>query len=334
MRNPRFVMVVLLAGLGGWLAPAALGWGAEVHRTTTRLALDALPPEAPDWLRSPTSVARVVFQANQVDRWRGSDSLVLKHENDADHYLDAELLDGFGLTLDTVPRLRMEYVRQMAVAKQVHPEKVPPYEAGKDPARVHEWPGFVLHAAAEHYAKLQQALRQVRIIESLRDPRRKEDLEQAQAIALYHLGDLSHFVLDISQPLHTTKHYDGWAGENPEKYVWRERFHAYVDSAWQVDQHADGTAIRPLVSCRAVADAADPWNEVLACFKRSHAQVARLYALERDHKLGDQEGRKVLLDQLADGTSLLSGLIWAAYQSSAPTDDQVQSFVRYDERAP
>ena len=312
------------------ILPYAWGWGAHVHRTITYLALDGLPADAPAWLREAATKHRIAFQSNQVDRWRGWNSTVLKHENDPEHYLDVELLDQFGLTLETVPKLRREYLRALVIAKQQHPEKIDPYDPEKDPARTHEWPGFILHAIAEHYAKLQGAFNQVRILEKLADPARSRQLEQARAIAVYHLGCLGHFVADAAQPLHTTKHYNGWLGDNPQGYVWRDRFHAYIDEGF-ADRHEIGLAkLRSHVKYSTQVKAADPWDDVLTYMKRSHSRMKPLYELERDGKLDSPAGEQFIIERLADATSMFSALVWAAYTSAEPTEQQIESWVRYN----
>lgn len=325
MRRLLLVLVVVQLAL-----PAAWGWGAPVHRLITYLALDGLPAEAPEWLRDPGVRERIAFQANEPDRWRGWDSLVLQHENDPEHFLDVDDLDQFGLTLESVPKLRREYLRVMVIAKYAHPETIAAYDAGKDPARAHEWPGFVLHAVAEHYAKLQAAFNQVRILEKLNQPVRKQQVEQLRANAVYHLGQLAHFVGDVGQPLHTTKHYNGWVGDNPAGYKWRNKIHAYIDEGFADQHHITRQSLKGHVRYDAHVNASDPWEDVVAYSKRSHAQVEPLYVLERDGKLDDEEGEKLIEGQLSDGVSMLSALIWAAYTSAAPTDKQVESWVRYD----
>ncbi|MFH1746865.1 MAG: hypothetical protein ABIG44_07440 [Planctomycetota bacterium] len=324
----RILMLAFIAVT--WILPAANGWGAHVHRMITYLALEALPAEAPAWLRDVTFGHRAAFQSNQVDRWRGWNSTVLRHENSPEHYLDIEYLDQYGLTLQTVPRLRREYLRAMIIAKHEHPEKMEPYDPARDPARTHEWPGFVLHTAAEHYAKLQAAFFQVRILERLKDPARAHQLEQARAIAIYHLGCLSHFVADMAQPLHTTKHYDGWIGDNPANYKWRDRFHAYIDQGF-VDRHELGlTHLRSCVKPTYTVNPADPWEDLIAHLARSHACLEQLYTLERDGRLDSPAGEELILERLGDATSMMTTLIWAAYTSAEPDEEQVASWVRYN----
>ncbi len=312
----------------------ALGWGAEVHRAVTRVALEQLPPDRPNWLAAPDTIEAIAFQANQPDRWRGWPSRTLKHENDPEHFLDAEQLEPYGLTLGSVPRLRREYIRVMAAAKAMHPDRMEPYDAGKDPAGTQEWPGFLLHAIAEHYAKLQAAFNQVRILERVNDPSRALELDQARQVAIYHLGALSHFVADAAQPLHTTRHYNGWVGENPAGYKWRDRFHAYIDEGWARTHRVDDAALRAVAQPAVVVRANDPWEDVLAYFERSHRLVAPLYVLERDGELDGSRGREMLMERLGDAVRMLKSLTWAAYESAAPTDEQVEKWLYYDDRGP
>src|SRR5262245_57015640 len=222
----RTLRVVLILAL---VTSQAMGWNARGHRLITLLALDGLPPDAPAFLKDDTVRQRIAFQSSEVDRWRGWNVPVLGHEHKPDHYIDLEDLKGFGLTLETVPRLRGEYLRTLAVAKHVHPEQAPPYDSSKDAERTKEWPGFLPHAIAEHYVKLQAAFWQIRTLEKVDDPDRAYQMTQARENAIYHMGMLSHFVGDTSQPLHTTKHFNGWVGENPHGFTTSNQFHSYVD---------------------------------------------------------------------------------------------------------
>jgi hypothetical protein len=329
LRRGLLLVLVLLAGA----APAG-AWDAHVHRTVTYLALDLLPPEAPDWLRAADARHRLAFQSNQIDRWRGWRALPLSHLNDPDHYLDAELLEQFGLTLETMPRLRREYLKAIIIAKHEHPEGVDPYDASRDPAATKEWPGFLLHAISEQYALLQASFCQVRVLERLNDPARRHQLIQSRELVIYHMGVLAHLVADATQPLHTTKHFNGWAGDNPQGYTTDRRFHAYIDGG-VVERHAiTYDTLRPLAQAGRAVRADDPWADVHALFERAFELVEPLYRLERDKELDDPAGRDLIIGQLVDATEMLSALWWAAYTSGVPTDEMVESFVKYNSFRP
>jgi hypothetical protein len=325
---------VVLSVIALWLPSAVDAWDAHAHRCVTYLALDGLPAEAPAWLREPAVRHRIAFQSNQVDRWRGWRSLTLKHENDPDHYIDVELLEQFGLTLETVPPLRREYLRAMAISKHLHPEQVDAYDASADPARTYEWPGFLPHAITEHYAKLQAAFHQVRILKRLDDPARRRQLEQAREIAIYHLGALSHFVADATQPLHTTRHYNGWVGDNPQGFTTSKDFHAYIDGGVIEHHRLTYANLKPHVKYERRTNATDPWHDVLTHIRWAHQTVETLYRLERDGQLNGPAGRQFIIARLTDAAAMLSSMIWSAYTSAEPTDKQISSWVHYNDFQP
>ena len=105
--------------------------------------------------------AQVGYEAGEPDRYRSIHMAQLRQENEPDHYIDIEKLEQFGLTFSTIPPLRYEYLRDMAIAKHEHPESVEPYNEKRDPARTQEWPGFLPYAIMEHYGKLVSSDRQI-----------------------------------------------------------------------------------------------------------------------------------------------------------------------------
>ena len=313
---------------------AVSGWGAAGHRTITYLALDGLSPEAPAWLTNPVVRDRIAYQASEPDRWRGWASPILQHEHKQDHYLDVELLEQFGLTLDTVPKLRSEYLRAMIIAKHEHPEQVGPYDPATDPDRTKEWPGQALHGVAEQYAKLQSALNQARVIEALSQPQRAAQLEQARANVIYHMGVLSHYVGDLAQPLHTTKHFNGWVDDNPNQFTTDKKFHAFIDTG-VVELHGVTYAgLRPLIKYDATVNAADPWDDVVAYVRRSFVEMQPLYELEKSGELRGPAGKELIERRMLDAGATLAAIYRAAYASSAPTPKQIADFQYFDESLP
>lgn len=317
------------------LVSPAFAWDAHTHRTLTYLSLDALPDTLPKWLKDSDFAHQAAFTANQPDRFRGWRSDTLNHVNAPNHFLDAELLAQFGLTIDTAPKLRREYVRALAVAKYVHPEQVDPYDSERDASRAHEWPGFLLHAMSEEYAKLCTAMNQARILAEINDPARQHQLAQARAIVLYHLGTLAHFVQDAAQPLHTTKHYNGWVGENPDGYTTDRKFHAYIDQGVIAHHGFTFANLRPDVKpTTKINNPNDPWDDCLTYFKQTFAQVEPLYRLERDKQLDEAEGKQFIESRLLAAVDMLRAMIVAAYEISEPTDDQIVKWKFYNDFDP
>ncbi len=331
----RFRAFACLAAGMGLFAAACSAWNAHGHRTVTVLAIDALPTSMPAWLKDPGVRERIAHQACEPDRWRGCPSVHLSHENAPDHYIDVDQLDEFGLTLDTVPPLRNEYLRALIIAKHEHPESVSPYDVSKDKDRTKEWPGFAPHAIMEHYAKLRSSFQTLRMMEALEEPSRALQIEQEKANVIYHMGVLSHFVGDVAQPLHTTKHHHGWVGENPNGYTTDYRFHAYIDGD-VLTLHGIGEASLASIMKRSRSvNAEDPWTDALRHIERSFEQVAPLYELERTGALKGEPGRKFIEARLIDGADMLAAMYEAAWTASEPTDQQILNFVKFDEfRAP
>lgn len=309
---------------------AALGWSAHGHRTITYLALEGLPSEMPEWVRDGATRHRIADNANEPDRWRGSDMQTLAHENGPDHYLDIEDLAEFGLTLETVSPFRYEYMRDMAVSMYVHPEMVTPVDAAKNKDKTKPWPGFLPHAIQEHYSKLRVSFNTYRILLELNDPARADQLETAKQNCIYQMGILSHFVGDTAQPLHTTTHHHGWVGANPNGYTTDWGIHSYIDGAVVDLHHITVDSLRPSVKYTVTIDEKDPWKDTLAYIKRSYEQVEPLYKLEKDKTLAKEEGKKFIESRLSDAAATLSAFYAAAWKSSAPTEREISAWVKFN----
>lgn len=303
----------------------------------TWLALDGLSAEAPAFLREPASRHMAAWQAAEPDRWRGVRSTYLRHENAPDHYIDIEDLANFGLTLETVNPLRMRFLADMAVARHVHPEGAPgggeakPYNPKFDPAGDQEWPGFALHSVMESHAKLISSFKTYRTLVKLNEPARQPQVEMAKANVLVQIGLLSHMVGDLAQPLHTTKHFNGWVGENPDGFTTAKTFHAYIDGGVLEHHGLSFAAVRPgQVYDAKIADAMNPWPEVIEYVRRSHEQVRPLYAMEKSGALREAAGREMITTRLRDAGAMLAALLNAAWSASEISEKDVADFVRFD----
>jgi hypothetical protein len=309
MLSRRSRILAQIAAVAALAAPV-LAWSAHGHRTITRLALDGLSADVPAFLRESLVIDRITEQSIEPDRWRGLRRPSINHDANTEHYIDVEDLEQFGLTLQTVPRYRYEYLKRMIVAKIEHPERIQPYDAAKDPDKSKEWPGFLPHAIEEHVDKLRSSFSTLRILEAINDPAHEALRIQTRENIIYEMGILSHFVGDTSQPLHTTRHHHGWVGPNPEGYTTDYGFHAYIDGAI-VDLHGlDFEALRPRMTYTRVVNSMDPWADCIGYIQRSFDRVERL----------------------TDAGEMLAALYNAAWERSKPTDGDVANFLRYDHR--
>jgi len=315
----QFTAAALLCLTLAWPGPQLLAWDAQGHRVITCLALDAVSLSDVPWLATPAARERILFQANEPDRRRSWPSPVLRHINAPDHYLNIDDLPQFGLRLAALPRFRRDYLRRLVLA-DIPRRLSTDAEANRDPAETLSRPGFLAHAMAEAYARLQAALHQARILEGDRHGvYDQQPREQARANVIYELGRLSHLVGDGSQPLHTTRHFNGWRGSNPGGYTTDRAFHHKVDG--RPGDHA-------ALTCSALAAGLgplprpapdDPWLDILTYLEETYALVQPLYHLEQAGDLDGEKGTRFTAARLRAGAAMLAGLLRAALDSTRPT---------------
>lgn len=311
----------------------ASAWDCYGHRLIATLALEitTASPNAPAWLKEPAILAQIADQACTPDRWRSTKMGQITHLNNPDHYLDLEDLNAYGLTLQTVPPLRNEFIKAMILAK----DKAGNAFEGRPPrpgdfAKTDEWPGFLPHAILENYGKVVASLKTVMVLEQLNDPSRADQLAMARASVLYNMGILAHFVGDTAQPLHTTKHHHGWKGDNPNGYTTEYSIHAYIDGGVIKTQRITVDGVRPRTKTDVQVSPQDPWNETLQYIQRSHDQVEPLYQIYKRKGFLEAEGKQFIEDRLADAAGTLGAIYKAALDAAAPTEADVKDFVKYD----
>ena len=333
MPRPTVRTLVLLAAAG--CATAAPAWSAHGHRVITLLALEHFEDAAPSWLLTREMRDRAAYQSNECDRWRGTPSPAITHENNPDHFLDVEHLWLMDMSLEELPVLRRDYIKEMVLARADDPDATPTtYDPARDEHKAYEYPGFLPYEIMEHYEKLVASFTTARIIEALDDPSRNAQLAQARANAIYHMGVLAHFVGDGSQPLHLTEHFNGWVGDNPAGYTTDSAFHADIDGS-AIERHDISLADVRTADAKAPAiDPADPRPAVLAYLGETFRLVEPLYAMEKSGALEDEAGKAFLEERLAAGGAMLGALYRTAWETAEPGEDQVKSFVRYNDHRP
>ena len=133
-------------------------------------------------------------------------------------------------------------------------------------------------------------------------------------------GILGHYVADGSNPLHTTVHYNGWTGANPNGYATDTRTHARFESNYvsaniklaDVTSRMD-TVARVFPDMRAA---------IIDYLRESNAHVEELYRLDKAHTFDATttapEDKAFVVDRLAAGARMLRDLWWTAWVTSAP----------------
>ena len=304
-------------------APRARAWDYEGHHVINELALASLPKDFPAFALSPAARGRVSFLAGEPDRWRNTPELALQHAQEPEHFLDIEELADCGLTPETLPMLRYDFVSLVAAAHKEHPEKFP--ATREDPARKYCWAGLLPWAITENYAKLKSEFSYLKTFQA--NGGTPVEIANAQANILYTMGVMGHYVGDGSQPLHATKHHHGWVGENPHNYPTNSRFHGWIDGGYF--HKIGGLKYEALVSrvrpAQHVGDLTRPdgfFRAMVAYVVADNKMVEPLYQLEQAHKLspheGDvnPEGLAFMESRILTGAQMLGNIWLSAWQDA------------------
>lgn len=305
-------------------------WDYEGHRIVNQLALASLPKDFPVFVQAVANLERVAFMGGEPDRWRNVPDLVLKQSGGSwsDHFIDLEYLTDAGMDVTTVSSFRYDFIVQYAAARAKHVQNFEPIDPAKNADHTREWPGFAPWAITEYYAKLRSGFSYLKVFEELGTP---DEIMNAQANILYVMGVLGHYVGDCAQPLHTTKHFNGWAGSNPNGYSTWPGIHSWIDGGITLKAGIKTAQLTPRVvpaqpiSLTSRADGRDPlFVAVMDYLQASNRLVEPLYQLEKNGKLGHgeqpmtDEARMFIEARLLEGSRMLGAIWLTAYRSVVP----------------
>jgi len=319
----RIVLLTFLLGHG----LEGHAWDYAGHRLVNQIALASLPTNFPAFTRTRAARERIAFLAGEPDRWRNTPDLPLKHCNGPDHYIDIEDLALAGLDLKALSPFRYEFAAQWAAARARHAASFPPIDPARNEDRTREWVGFLPWTITEYHAKLKSAFSYLKILEELGT---REEIANAQDNVLYLMGVMGHFVGDASQPLHTTRHFNGWAGPNPQQYATHTSFHAWVDGGYiqKIGLRLEEMLprVRParaLVMAGPAAKAEGAFPVVMAYLLDQYKLVEPLYQLDKAGALSDDggpgsKGRLFMTQQLLAAGGMLGDLWYSAWQQAPP----------------
>jgi len=310
---------------------AVKAWDYEGHHTVNELALASLPPEFGGFELTPELKKRISFLAGEPDRWRNVGDAPLRNVNGPDHYIDLEDLQLYGLTPETLPIMRYDFMADIARARAAHPENFPPIDPAKDSDHTRELCGFLPWAITEDYEKLKSDFSTLKAFQTHGGT--PVEIANAQADIIYVMGVMGHFVGDGSQPLHTTRYFNGWVGENTNGFTTRTTFHAWIDGGYfrktgGLDAQALVGKIQP---AQRLAEADEPegtFRSVVAYLVDQNKYVGPLYEMEKEGLLtgeGDKglQGRPFLEGQIVKAGQML-GNLWYTAWLDAPEDSYLE----------
>lgn len=323
LRLILFAIVNLLPAFTMW------AWDYENHRLVNELALAGLPKDFPAFVREAAARERVAFLSGEPDRWRNTLEMALKHLNEPDHFFDVEDLALYKIAARDLAPFRYDFVAQMGALRAANPANYPHVDVSVDPGHVRNLPGFLPWAIAENFGKLKSAFSYLKVFEELGTP---EEIANARADIIYIMGVMGHYVGDATQPLHTTRHYNGWVGENPKGYTTSKRFHSWIDGGYLAKTGLDHAALlkkapaaKPLWPKETSAKQQEMFPKIIEFILEQHALMEPLYQMDKDGKLaGDGavglEGKAFLEKQIVKGGKML-GDLWVTAWLHAPPDN-------------
>jgi hypothetical protein len=286
------------------LLPSSIfAWGAKGHRIVGTVAAESLPDSMPAFFRA--AVDQLAYLNPEPDRWKARAERDLDPALDgafnADHFVDLEMATPAVLAAALKAPHRYAYADTLRAA-------------GVDAVTM----GFLPFAMLELTQRLRQEFRMWR---TAPDSATRSWIE---ARILNDAGILGHYVADAANPAHTTIHYNGWAGANPNEYATDRAFHGRFETAY-VQAHIEQTDVTPLVRAQAEVHR-DLRAAIMAYINASNAEVERLYALDKKDAWGidsrSAENKQFTAARLAAGANMLRDLWWTAWVTSASTAPQ------------
>jgi hypothetical protein len=280
----------------------AWSWGAEGHMYVNNVAAQHIPADMPHFLRR--AVAEITYLGPEPDRWRSPATFALKEAQDPDHFIDLERV----AWLNPLPPGRYDFYKKLyekRAATADHPDDYLPEHVGLQP-----------YIVAEVYGRLLAAFHQYR---QLRD--QHQPTAPVEHAIVFYAGWLGHYVADGSQPLHTTIHYNGWVGPNPNAYTTEHGIHAQFESAY-VAQNIKAADFEKMM--HAPQRLADPFAQYVDYLRESNKLVEKVYALDKAHAFtgkGSPGAFDFTTHRLAVASQMLLDLWYTAWQESATFTD-------------
>jgi hypothetical protein len=233
-----------------------------------------------------------------------------------------------------LPVFRYDFVAQLALMRQAHPDKFPEPDAGANQDHTRGLVGLLPWAVAESEGKLKSGFSYLKAYEEAGTP---EEIANAQANIIYVMGVMGHLIGDGAQPLHTTIHHHGWVGDNPHNYTTNRGFHSWIDGGFfnktggaNLQELKSRLRTAQTVSLNGrIAKPEETFQVAVLFLVEQNKQVEPLYQLEKDGKLSGEgekglEGKAFLEGQLLKAGQLL-GYFWYSAWQEAPPDTFLKS---------
>lgn len=296
----RIVRVAALTAATLLVVPALLfAWGDVGHRLSGEAAALKMPPSTPAFFRN--AAKQLGYLNPEPDRWKDRAESQMDPALDRgtfpDHFIDIEMASPAVLTQALKARDRYGFLDTLAAS-------------GVKATNM----GFLPFTILELAQKLRVDFRNWRVApDSIKPWIEQRILDDA--------GILGHFVADAANPAHTTIHFNGWTGPNPNGYATDNRFHARFESIFvganiklsDLTSRMD-TVARVFPDLRAA---------IVAYIKENNTYVERMYQIDKanpfDANTTAPANKEFAAERLAAGARMLRDIWWTAWVTSAST---------------
>ncbi len=266
---------------------------------TAQAAVAALPASMPQFFRD--GAPQLAYLNPEPDRWRARTESVqdaaLDGASAPDHFLDLEMIPAESQAGALAAKDRFAFMDTLRA------HGVSPAVSGTLP-----------------FAMLELTQRMRLEFRLWRAAPNDAERRWIEARILNDAGILGHYVADGSNPAHTSIHFNGWVGPNPNGYATDTRFHGRFEAAY-VQAKITLADITPAVGAEPqVFRALRP--AIVSYFMDTHAEVEHLYQLDKAVPFGvdteSPESKRFTVTRLAAGATMLRDLWWTAWVTSAP----------------
>jgi len=320
--------------IGLLILPPLRAWGFRGHTVANLAAVEAIPADGPAFLKM--YKAYIGHLGPIPDTWRSSSDPYLRISEDPNHGWYTESFD----FIKEIPRSRTEFTLRV-YDEYLRVSKTDPERAKLLNIR---YTGLQAYSMMEGYERMKAGMRLYRLASAKDGTSRYRDIggmyaaisplyrdgEQlksylANDIAFY-MGWLGHYIADAAQPLHNSRHHDGWEGDNPKGYTRDPEIHGRFESTYVDLIGVTETDLLPFIG-KDARHLDDPWTAILDHMVQARDSVEDVYRLDlrgafKDGK--DPDARKLVYTRLASGASFLRDLAYTAWIESAKVDPPVK----------
>lgn len=322
--RPAFAILLLLNS-----SQQLEAWGFRGHTVANLAAVEAIPIDGPAFLK--TYKAYIGHLGPIPDTWRSPADPFLRISEDPNHGWYTESFD----FIKEIPRSRTEFTLRV-YDEYLRVSKSDPERAKLLNIR---YTGLQAYSMMEGYERMKAGMRLYRIANSkgkaalaprysdiagryatissmFHDPTQVKNY-LANDIAFY-MGWLGHYVADAAQPLHNSRHHDGWEGDNPKGYTRDPEIHSRFESTYVDLIQVTEADLQPYMR-KAPKNLDDPWIAILDHMIEARDAVEDVYRLDLRGAFKDPhdaDAKKLVCSRLASGASFLRDLAFTAWIES------------------